>query len=98
MGGEVLFAGKPYPPIYTRALAAAGTARGGSVTPHRVLGIGDSLRTDLKGAADLGADFLFITAGIHAAEIGAGASADNLTKFFAEEKVKPKAVMHRLVW
>ena len=37
---------------------------------NRVLAIGDSVRTDLKGANDLGVDCLFVTAGIHAEELG----------------------------
>ena len=36
----------------------------------RVIAIGDSVRTDLKGANDLGVDCLFVTAGIHAEELG----------------------------
>ena len=40
-------------------------------TAHgRVLAIGDSVRTDLKGAAAFGIDCLFVTAGIHAEELG----------------------------
>ena len=100
MGGEVLYAGKPYRPVYERALAQAEAARGGKVTLSRVLAIGDSLRTDLKGAASLGVDFLFLTSGIHAGEIGAGGNPDpgTLAIFFEQEKMMPKTVMHRLVW
>ena len=35
-----------------------------------VLAIGDSVRTDLRGATDFGLDCLFVTAGIHAEELG----------------------------
>ncbi len=69
-GGEVIYAGKPYRPIYEQALAIAQAARGGEVEHHRVLAIGDSVRTDLKGAAAFGVDCLFVTAGIHAEELG----------------------------
>jgi len=100
MGGEVLYAGKPYLPIYRRALAQAEAARGAKVPLSRVLAIGDSVRTDLKGAAALGIDFLFLTSGIHAGEIGAGGNPDpaTLAIFFEQAKMLPKAVMHRLVW
>ncbi len=100
LGGEVLYAGKPYAPIYTRALAKAETVRGNKTPLSRVLAIGDSLRTDLKGAATLGVDFLFLTSGIHAGEIGAGGNPDpgTLQFFFEQAKMAPKAVMHRLVW
>jgi HAD superfamily hydrolase (TIGR01459 family) len=99
MGGEVLYAGKPYAPIYEIALARAKALRKGEVPLHRVLAIGDSVRTDLTGAASLGVDFLFLTAGIHAGEIGGDADPDlNTLKLFFEDNRKPKAVMHRLVW
>ena len=99
MGGDVFYAGKPYAPIYQRTLARAKSLRGGEVPLHRVLAIGDSVRTDLTGAASLGVDCLFLTAGIHAGEIGGGPTPDpqTLTLFFAESAM-PKAVMHRLVW
>ena len=100
IGGEVLYAGKPYPPIYRRALAQAEAVRGAKAPLSRVLAIGDSVRTDLKGAAALGVDFLFLTSGIHAGEIGAGGNPDlaTLAIFFEQAKMLPKAVMHRLVW
>jgi ribonucleotide monophosphatase NagD (HAD superfamily) len=73
--------------------------RRSEVPLQRVLAIGDSLRTDLAGAASLGVDFLFLTAGIHAGEIGGDANSDPKTlKLFFEESRMPKAVMHRLVW
>ncbi len=100
IGGEALYAGKPYLPIYQRALAQAEASRGTKVPLSRVLAIGDSVRTDLKGAAALGVDFLFLTSGIHAGEIGAGGNPDpaTLAIFFEQAKMMPKAVMHRLVW
>ena len=41
IGGEVIYAGKPYRPIYDQAMAIARTARGGAVEHRRVLAIGD---------------------------------------------------------
>jgi HAD superfamily hydrolase (TIGR01459 family) len=98
LGGEVLFTGKPYPALYLRALAKAEAVRSAKVPLDRVLAIGDSVRTDLKGAASLGVDFLFVTAGIHAGEVGGNSDAATLETFFAQAEVMPKAVMHRLVW
>ena len=96
MGGEVLYAGKPYRPIYDQAFALA--AR--DVPRSRVLAIGDSVRTDVKGAHDFGVDCLFLTAGIHAEELGGHDKPDAaaLTKIFAPAGKAPKAVMQRLVW
>jgi HAD superfamily hydrolase (TIGR01459 family) len=99
-GGEVIFAGKPYRPIYEQALAIAQAARGAPVEPARVLAIGDSVRTDLKGAAAFGIDCLFVTAGIHADELGHRDDPDlsALTDIFAAAGTYPKAVMRRLAW
>src|SRR5262245_36017523 len=69
-GGEVIFAGKPCRPIYDQAVAIAQAARGAPVAHHRIVAIGDSVRTDLKGAAAFGIDCVFVTAGIHAEELG----------------------------
>jgi HAD superfamily hydrolase (TIGR01459 family) len=100
MGGEVLYAGKPYRPIYQRALAQAALAAGREVPLKRVLAIGDSLRTDLAGAQSVGIDFLFVTAGIHAEELGGRATPDTaaLTSAFDAAGQRPKAVMRELVW
>lgn len=99
-GGDVIYAGKPYRPIYEEALAIAQAARGAPVARERVLAIGDSVRTDLKGAAAFGIDCLFVTAGIHAEELGArdNPEAAALAEIFAAAGVAPKAVMHRLRW
>jgi HAD superfamily hydrolase (TIGR01459 family) len=99
-GGEVVYAGKPYRPIYEQALAVAAAARGTPVEHRRLLAIGDSVRTDLKGAAALGIDSLFVTAGIHAEELGArhDPDADALSNMFAAAGVFPTAVMRQLSW
>ena len=100
MGGEVLYAGKPYRPIYDLALAKAQAAAGRKVAVSRVLAIGDSVRTDLKGARTIGVDFLFVTSGIHAEELGGRARPDSkaLNAAFAAAGDRPKAVMRELVW
>jgi HAD superfamily hydrolase (TIGR01459 family) len=99
-GGKVIYAGKPYRPIYEQALTMAEAARGRPSNCERVLAIGDSVRTDLKGAAAFGVDCLFVTAGIHAEELGArdNPDADALAKILVAAGVMPKAVMHRLEW
>jgi HAD superfamily hydrolase (TIGR01459 family) len=99
-GGEVIYAGKPYRPIYEQALSIAEAARGHQAEHGRVLAIGDSVRTDLKGAVAFGIDCLFVTAGIHAEELGGRDNPDSaaLGEMFAAAGVFPKAVMHRLAW
>jgi HAD superfamily hydrolase (TIGR01459 family) len=100
MGGMVLYAGKPYRPIYDMALAKAQTAAGRKVAARRVLAVGDSVRTDLKGARTIGVDFLFVTSGIHAEELGGRERPDSkaLNATFAAAGEVPKAVMRELTW
>jgi HAD superfamily hydrolase (TIGR01459 family) len=105
LGGEVYYAGKPHRPLYDLALAEVAKARRArSLSPevplNRVLAIGDSVRTDLKGAHDLGIDCLFVTAGIHAEELGHRDNPDlaALGTMFAAAGQAPKAVTKRLVW
>lgn len=100
MGGEVLYAGKPYRPIYDQALDQVAGLNGRRPALDRVLAIGDSVRTDLKGANDLGVDCLFVTAGIHAEELGSRHDPDvtALAKIFADAGIAPKAVTRRLLW
>jgi HAD superfamily hydrolase (TIGR01459 family) len=63
IGGRVIWYGKPHPAIYRHALALAGDPG-----PASVLAIGDSLRTDVLGAARMGLDCVFVSGGIHAGE------------------------------
>jgi HAD superfamily hydrolase (TIGR01459 family) len=100
LGGEVLYCGKPYAPIYHTALAAAAAHRGRAPPLARVLAIGDSVRTDLKGAAAFGLDSLFVVSAIHADELGAAHEPDfaGLEATFVAAEVAPKAVTRTLVW
>jgi HAD superfamily hydrolase (TIGR01459 family) len=100
LGGEVLYAGKPYRPIYEMALAKAEKVRSAKAPLSRVLAIGDSVRTDLKGAARFGIDCLFVTAGIHAEELGDRDAPDvaRLAGMFAEAGTEARAVTRTLVW
>jgi HAD superfamily hydrolase (TIGR01459 family) len=65
LGGSVVYAGKPYTPIYHRASTLAEHIRGGPIAKPRVLAIGDGMRTDIIGASRAGLDVLFVTGGIH---------------------------------
>jgi HAD superfamily hydrolase (TIGR01459 family) len=100
LGGGVIYAGKPYRPIYDLALAEGAALRGSAVDLARVLAIGDSVRTDFTGALAVGVDCLFVTAGIHAEELGGRDQPDMtaLTDIFAAAGALPKAVTPRLAW
>lgn len=61
LGGKVIYPGKPYAPIYRLAcdrLAALGR------TPDRILCIGDSPATDVRGARLQGYDSLYVGTGL----------------------------------
>ena len=99
-GGRVLQAGKPFPPIYERAMALAEGLRGKPVDRKRVLAIGDAIRTDIKGACDFGLDALFVTSGIHRDELHPNSALDEaaLRQFVGAAEVRPRAAIAELVW
>jgi ribonucleotide monophosphatase NagD (HAD superfamily) len=86
--------------MWWSSVAAARRARGADTTASRVLAIGDSIRTDLKGAVEFGIDCLFVTAGIHAEELGGrdNPSTTALAAIFADAGIVPKLVMRQLAW
>ena len=97
LGGKVIFYGKPHRPIYERAMALAAEHRGHPVALSQVLGIGDSVRTDLAGAHAFGIDLLFVTRGIHSEEFE---GIDQLDPASVKELFghPPKALMRELRW
>jgi HAD superfamily hydrolase (TIGR01459 family) len=102
LGGKTIYAGKPHAPIYRLCFARAAALRGREVPRSQVLAIGDGLKTDLLGAARQEIDCLFVTRGIHAADLGlddkGGIDRDKLARAFAEAGATPVAVMHELIW
>jgi HAD superfamily hydrolase (TIGR01459 family) len=99
LGGEVLYCGKPHAPIYQAAVNnAAAVVSGGKVPPlARVLAIGDSIRTDFKGAAAFGIDCLFVVSGLHAKQFGAPDLAA-VKVMLTAAGAAPKAMTRRLMW
>ncbi len=92
MGGEAIYYGKPYKPVFEMALARArekGPAR-------RPFVVGDGIGTDILGANKMGWDALFIAGGIHGAELKErpGSVAD----FLSKEGVTVRAMMPDLRW
>jgi HAD superfamily hydrolase (TIGR01459 family) len=69
MGGRVVYHGKPHRKIYEIIFKAFGIE-----DPRRVIGVGDSFRTDVKGAAEMGAGSVLIAGGIHRMELLRGNS------------------------
>jgi HAD superfamily hydrolase (TIGR01459 family) len=64
-GGRVRWHGKPFRSVYETCFGLLGID-----DLSRILAIGDSLRTDIAGAAGAGIDSVLIVGGIHAEEFG----------------------------
>ncbi|HTV87659.1 MAG TPA: TIGR01459 family HAD-type hydrolase [Stellaceae bacterium] len=71
LGGRVRWHGKPYPSVYHSCFRLLGIA-----DRRRILAIGDSLRTDIAGAAAVGIPSLLVAGGVHAAEFCAAGKLD----------------------
>jgi HAD superfamily hydrolase (TIGR01459 family) len=78
-GGRVRWHGKPFRSVYDACLAVLGLE-----DRSRILAVGDSLRTDIAGAAGADLDSLLIAGGIHSEEFGApGGQAPDLIRIEA---------------
>ncbi len=95
IGGRVRWHGKPYPSVYDSCLALLGID-----DKRRLLAIGDSLRTDIAGAAAAGIDSLFVAGGIHAAEFTSDGRLDpeRIAAALARENAGPIGAAARFVW
>jgi HAD superfamily hydrolase (TIGR01459 family) len=96
-GGRVRSHGKPDPSVYGACLRLLGTA-----DRRRLLAVGDSLRTDIAGAAAAGIDSLLVAGGIHAEEFGMlGGEEPDLDRVAATLRAgcyHPAAVTRRFSW
>jgi len=97
LGGRTLIAGKPFKPIYDLAMREAVDLRG-ATSVDEALAIGDGMLTDVKGAADYGLDYVYISGGIHSREYGDpdGPDRAQLEQYLGDHGRQPVATMHRL--
>jgi HAD superfamily hydrolase (TIGR01459 family) len=96
-GGRVRWHGKPYRSVYDTCLGLLGIA-----DRSRILAIGDSLRTDIAGAAGAGLDSLLIADGIHAEEFatidGQAPDISRIQAALRDGAYNPVGVAYRLCW
>ena len=95
LGGDVRSLGKPDPAIYQPVLVTLG------LPPGRVLAVGDSLRTDIAGAAGVALDSCWVLGGLHgAALLGADGRADPalVEAEAALAGLAPVAALPRFAW
>ncbi|MCD4509652.1 TIGR01459 family HAD-type hydrolase [Brucella pseudogrignonensis] len=99
LGGRTLIAGKPHRPIYEAAAKAVEEIRGAPVEKSRILGVGDGVLTDVKGAADYGLDVLYISGGVHAADYASDGNVDfdRMNAFLQKHGHAPIASLYALV-
>lgn len=96
-GGSVRWHGKPHPEVYRSCFALLP-----GVASERIAAIGDSLRTDVAGAAAAGIDSIFIAAGIHGAELGVEDNGEidpeRFDAFVRKAQTLPTAVLPDMRW
>ena len=85
INGEVVYFGKPYPPVYNLSSKTNG---------KRILCIGDNLNTDIRGANIQNFDSLLITDGIHRQEI----ENINLNDLLIKYNVNVNFIQKNLEW
>jgi HAD superfamily hydrolase (TIGR01459 family) len=95
IGGRVRWHGKPHASVYESCIELLGIG-----DRRRLLAIGDSLRTDIAGAAAAGIDSLLIAGGVHAAEfcVDGALDLDRISAAIAESDTRPIGVAERFVW
>lgn len=98
-GGTVIYAGKPYAPVYDLALETIAGLAGGEISKDQVLAIGDGVNTDIAGAGNLGIDAVFVASALHApGEGGQMLDPPHVAELFAHTKRRPLAATHALSW
>ena len=90
LGGESLYFGKPFLPIYDLARRRL-SSTGIQINDDRILAIGDGITTDILGAEKEGIDSLCITGGLAALETGTKEQPDQvlLEQYLKEQKLNP---------
>ncbi|MZR29271.1 TIGR01459 family HAD-type hydrolase [Sneathiella litorea] len=97
IGGRVELFGKPYPEVYRQVMTKLNIQ-----DPSRILAIGDSMRTDIKGANANGIDSVLVSGGIHAEEWGLKdgqlPTATQIEKVVEQHLFSPTYVIGHMVW
>jgi HAD superfamily hydrolase (TIGR01459 family) len=95
LGGSVIYAGKPYLPVYDRAFQMIEALRGKPLDRRAVLAIGDGVNTDIKGALTAGLKPVFVASPVHHPE---PLEPESLERAMAKLPGRPIAAMAALAW
>lgn len=87
MDGQATWFGKPHRGVYSHILKEMGGAK--------VLAVGDSMVTDIMGAAGAGIDSVLVTSGLHREEL---ADPMNLQSFLGRYPCRPTYIAERFCW
>ena len=93
MGGEVSYFGKPYGAVYDVALSLLD-----GIKRDAIIGVGDNIDTDIKGALDAGIDSALVTGGILVREMGPTPSPYDLREKCERAGSIPTYVIPGLTW
>ena len=91
LGGVVHYHGKPFESVYTSTLEKFSKA-----DKSRTLAIGDSLRTDIKGASDFGIDSILVLSGLDAHHSDQETLEHKAQDFLKNETLRPTYVCAEL--
>jgi HAD superfamily hydrolase (TIGR01459 family) len=100
-GGQVVYLGKPHPPVYAFVDERLAERAGQAVPRAACLVVGDGLTTDIAGANRAGIDALLVTGGIHAAELSDASRAPDaarIAQVLGARGLTAVAALRRLVW
>lgn len=92
MGGEVIYAGKPYEAIYRLSRLWLKELTGYELDRSRVLVIGDNIHTDLLGAQNQNYDALFVADGLSAG------NSDAVANVLEKHNIYVKYMLSSLTW
>ena len=90
LGGDVRSLGKPDPAIYGAVLARL------DVPTDRILAVGDSLRTDIAGAATIGVASCWVLGGLHFDELAGDPGSTDAALCAAN--LAPLACLSQFIW
>lgn len=93
MGGEVSYFGKPYGAVYDVALSLLD-----GIKRDAIIGVGDNIDTDIRGAIEAGIDSALVTGGILAREMGTNPNPYDLREKCERAGSLPTYVIPGLTW
>lgn len=102
LGGKVIAFGKPHRPAYGRCVARLRELAPG-LRPERILAVGDSLETDIRGAGAAGLRTALVAGGVHAGELGCAGRGGRpdpalLARLVGRTGIRPDAALAAFRW